>query len=311
MKNLFEELEKLGVPVNEEQKNRITKKMDSIMNYTPKIGIFGKTGVGKSSLCNSLFGQDICPISDVAACTRDTKEVLLSVGKGKSISLLDVPGVGESNERDGEYAKLYASLLPELDLIMWILKGDDRAFASDEAFYKKLVKPYMDAGKAFLIVINQVDKIEPYREWDEEKRKPGIKQKFNIDLKIEDVSRFFDYPKSKIIPISANEKYNLETLVDEMVEVLPKEKKMIVLTKIQEEYVSEESANKAINGFWETVDEVLTTFIPGYSKIKSVGKFIDTIAESTGLKSFIKDKATDLKNNVEKGWNNVKSFFRR
>ena len=41
MKNLFEELEKLGVPVNEEQKNRITKKMDSIMNYTPKIGIFG------------------------------------------------------------------------------------------------------------------------------------------------------------------------------------------------------------------------------------------------------------------------------
>ena len=307
MNNFFDELEKLGVSVDEEQKNRISNKMNSIMNYTPKIGVFGKTGVGKSSLCNALFGQEICEISDVSACTRNPKEILLDMGKGKNISLLDVPGVGESGDRDTEYSQLYAKLLPELDLIMWLLKGDDRAFSSDEIFYKKLVKPYMEAGKPFLIVLNQVDKVEPYREWDEEKRKPGMKQKNNIDLKIEDVSRFFGYPKSKIIAISANERYNLDTLVDEIVEVLPKEKKLIVLNKIEEEFVSKDSANKAINGFWEFIDEVLTNVIPAYGKIKNTAKVIDGLIKATGIKTVL-EKGSDM---LKSGGESIKSLFRR
>ncbi|WP_432652243.1 GTPase [Providencia rettgeri] len=30
----------------------------------------GKTGVGKSSLCNALFQSTLCPISAVSGCTR-------------------------------------------------------------------------------------------------------------------------------------------------------------------------------------------------------------------------------------------------
>lgn len=75
------------------------------MSYEPKIGIFGKTGVGKSSLCNALFGKDICSISDVEACTRNPQEVFLGMGQ-KGIKLLDVPGVGENSERVKEYAQL-------------------------------------------------------------------------------------------------------------------------------------------------------------------------------------------------------------
>ncbi len=306
MDNFFDELEKLGVPVNEEQKSRILNKMNSIMNYTPKIGVFGKTGMGKSSLCNALFGQDICEISDVSACTRNTKEILLDMGKGKNISLLDVPGVGESEERNVEYSQLYAKLLPELDLVMWLLRGDDRAFSTDEVFYKKLVKPYIEAGKPFLIVLNQVDKIEPFRDWDVAKRKPGIEQKNNIDLKIDDVSRFFGYPKSKIIPISAKERYNLDTLVDEIVEVLPKEKKLIVLNKIEETFVSKESANKAINGFWESIDEILSNIIPAYSRIKSTVKVIDKLIEVTGVKKAV-EKGSDI---LKSGWESFKSLWR-
>jgi predicted GTPase len=36
----------------------ITTKINQIRNYTPKIAVFGNSGVGKSSLCNALFGKE-------------------------------------------------------------------------------------------------------------------------------------------------------------------------------------------------------------------------------------------------------------
>ena len=115
-------MKKSGVKnkLTQEQLARIREKLTEILNYEPRIGVFGKTGAGKSSLCNALFGQDVCPIGDVEACTRNPQEVFLNMDE-KGIKLVDVPGVGESQERDKEYGELYASLLPELDVVLWLL----------------------------------------------------------------------------------------------------------------------------------------------------------------------------------------------
>lgn len=231
--SLFTTLESQGVKIAPEYKTKIEERLNQVRNYEPKVGVFGKCGVGKSSLCNALFGQDICEISDIKACTRKPQEVLLSIG-GKGLKLLDVPGVGENSERDQEYEELYERLLPELDLIFWVFKADDRAGASDERFYKRLIRPYVDAGKPFLAVINQVDKIEPFREWNEEERRPGAKQSANIAEKRELIAGFFDLPLNKVLPISANEKYNLVELVDSIIHALPNEQKFIMLEKIKE-----------------------------------------------------------------------------
>ena len=245
--------------------------------------MFGKTGSGKSSLCNSLFGQEICPISDVAACTRDTKDVLLKMGQ-KGIKLIDVPGVGECEKRDEEYAQLYLKLLPELDLVLWLLKGDDRAYSSDEAFYKDIVKPHLDQGKPLLFVVNQADKIEPFREWDEKNHEPGPKQLQNIDRKVNEVRSYFDVPTSKIIPVSANERYNLIKLVDEMVFALPPEKRITVFKEVEKELRSEKATKRVKKDFVDTVldgisgaiEKVMDTASKVWDIVTGGGCFITT-----------------------------------
>ncbi|MDD2801611.1 MAG: 50S ribosome-binding GTPase [Methylococcales bacterium] len=241
--DFFKRLEStLRVKIPAEIKNKIEEELNKKLSYEPTIGVFGKTGVGKSSLCNALFGEDLCPISDVQGCTRDPKKVLLSIG-GKGLKLLDVPGVGENKERDKEYDELYQNLLPELDLILWVLKGDDRAFSSYEQFYNRLIRPYIEAGKPFLIVINQVDKVEPFREWDVENNRPAGKQAINIEEKHQIVAGIFDRPLGQVITVSANERYHLVELVDAIIHALPNDQKFIVLDKIK--HVQEEEIEQA------------------------------------------------------------------
>lgn len=152
----------------------ISRRINEVINYEPVIGIMGKTGAGKSSLCNAIFKGDICAVSDVEACTRETQEVRIQFGK-RAIRLIDIPGVGESAVRDGEYEQLYRELLPKLDLVLWVIKGDDRAFSADEHFYKNVLKPAGGEEKT-LFVLNQVDKIEPFREWDVQNAQPSPAQ---------------------------------------------------------------------------------------------------------------------------------------
>lgn len=256
----FAGLRKRGIKIGKHRK-RITEKINQVLSYEPKIGIFGKTGAGKSSLCNALFGQNVALISDIQACTRNPQEILLGIGS-KGIKLIDMPGVGESKDRDQEYAKLYAELIPELDVVLWLLKGDDRAFSTDETFYKQIVKPHLAQGKPFFIVVNQVDKIEPFREWNIKTHQPGARQLQNINSKVSAVSGFFELPESKIIPVSAAEQYNLVHLVDEIVFALPKDKQITFVENVEDDKRSEQAKNSAEKGFWETVGEFVVDVIP-------------------------------------------------
>ncbi len=272
-------IESLPIEVRENFKSEV----DKAFSYEPKVAVFGKTGVGKSSLTNALFGQDACPISDVSACTRNPQEVFMKLdGDSQGIKLMDVPGIGENSERDKEYFRLYAEILKEADMVLWVLKGDDRTFTSDEDFYKTCMKQYIDMGKPFVVAVNQIDKIEPYREWDITNCKPGSIQDGNIAKKVAYVAdQFGDLSISQVIPVSANEKYNLEKLILTLVKKLPANKKFLTINNMDEEIQKrDEIKAEKEKSFTEAVYEVIDA-LPIPEVTKALGKAAVTIISKT------------------------------
>lgn len=271
-KEFNEWIEKLPTNAKDKLKSSLNKAFD----YEPKVAIFGKTGVGKSSLTNALFGKDACPVHDVEACTRNPQEVFMKLdGDSKGIKLLDVPGIGESSERDEEYFRLYAEILKDADMVLWVLKGDDRTFTSDEEFYKTCMMPYIEKGKPFVVAVNQVDKIEPFREWDIENCKPGSVQEGNIAKKIIYVAKQFgNLPVSQVVPVSANERYNLDKLTLTLVDKLPANKKFITINNMDEKIQEKEEIKKEkANAFVEVVNEIIDV-LPIPEVAKKIGKTI-------------------------------------
>ncbi|MEJ6485994.1 GTPase [Nostoc punctiforme UO1] len=277
-----------------EQAEKIKDFIFETFNYEPKIGILGKTGVGKSSLCNALFGKDLAPVSDVDSCTREAQEYVGQLGLGK-IKLVDLPGAGESQKRDLEYKDLYSKQLPDLDVVLWVLKADDKAFSSDEDFYHNVIKPHLEQGKPFIIVLNQVDKVHPYREWDTENCKPGQQQQNNIDAKIKLVAEKFDVDSKNVIPVSSADKYNLITLVETITYAIPKQKKVTFVNAVKDENRSEKSKEEAKRGFFEWLGEEIGEFIAGED-----GKKIGKTAGSLIDKSSLVDKVLIIANGLAK-----------
>ena len=240
------------------EKSKIIKKIKEevkrIKNYTPKVGVFGDTGAGKSSLCNALFGKSIAKISSVEACTREPQEIFIGDSDQAGIKLIDVPGTGEDPERHKEYVDLYKNLVPELDLVLWVIKSDDRKYASGIDVYKEILEPNIEKCPV-VFVITQVDKIEPYEGWDEIDNKPDPKQECNIQLKINDVSARFDVSTNKIVPVSASKLYNLTRLVSKVVEILPNEKKFSFSREAKEENVTKETRKRAGEGIFYYIKE--------------------------------------------------------
>ncbi|SUC33002.1 GTPase Era [Providencia rettgeri] len=200
-------------------KNQFFNQLNQLISYSPTIGLMGKTGAGKSSLINALFQSSLSPVSDVSGCTRQVQRFSMTMNN-HTLTFVDLPGVGESLERDREYHQLYRNLLPELDLIIWVLKADDRAWSSDEQCYRFLTEQCGYQSKRFLFVLSQADKIEPCRQWDELCHQPSHEQEANLTLKQQAVITAFK-PHHPVITVSAVENYQLTELAEQLIQALP------------------------------------------------------------------------------------------
>lgn len=196
------------------------------------------------------------------------------------MTLVDLPGVGESGARDTEYAALYREQLPRLDLVLWLIKADDRALSVDEHFYHKVI------GEAYrhkvLFVISQSDKAEPTSRGE----RLSTEQKQNISRKICLLHELFQ-PVNPVCAVSVRLQWGLRVMAERMIHCLPREASSPVAVQLSDPLCTDAINKKARDDFGETVGSVLDTVssmplipAPVRTVIKSVSDIVVSVARA-------------------------------
>ena len=162
------------------------------------VNIIGNPNVGKSTLLNSMIGQDISIITNKAQTTRHRIKGILS-DKNYQIVFSDTPGIIKPAYKLQESMMQYVkSAFQDADVILYVVEIGEQGLKDEEIFekIKKLKIP-------LIILLNKIDLVSQDK----------------VLLEIENWKRKFS--KAIVLPISALNKFNINEIIDAIVEVLP------------------------------------------------------------------------------------------
>ena len=118
-----------------------------------KVAVIGQSGVGKSTTLNAVFGLRNYT-SSLLEGTTDIIEEVFPLRDGFKLSIFDMPGLNNDEEKDIQYAKLYEMILPGCDVIVYIINAHSRDFGEDCRILKEIVLPICNSNaiKANLLI---------------------------------------------------------------------------------------------------------------------------------------------------------------
>jgi len=168
------------------------------MHKSGFITIIGNPNVGKSTFLNNIIGENISIISNKAQTTRHRLLGILNK-EDYQIIFTDTPGIIKTKyELQNAMMNFVKNSLEDSDLIIYMVGSDKKDILNDN-----IQTSIRNSKTKLFLVINKVDLITQ-----------------------EEVKNLIDYWENKYnpfktIPISALNKYNLDTLLNQLIEVLP------------------------------------------------------------------------------------------
>ena len=168
------------------------------MHRSGFVNIVGNPNVGKSTLMNALVGERISIITSKAQTTRHR---ILGIVNGDDFQIVysDTPGVLKPNYRLQESMLNFSrSALTDADVLLYVTDVFDSYEKNQEFADKVKLNP-----APLLLIINKIDLI------DEEKL-IALVDKWKVQL-----------PNAEIYPVSAINKFNIDTLFSKIKSLLP------------------------------------------------------------------------------------------
>ncbi len=124
-----------------------------------RVAVIGKPNTGKSSLVNTLLGQERVIVSDIPGTTRDAIDTPLTVA-GDDYVLIDTAGLRRKSKVEEEIER-YSGLrslraIERADIVLMLIDATEGVTEQD----KKIVGFAHNRGKGIILVVNKWDLIE-------------------------------------------------------------------------------------------------------------------------------------------------------
>ena len=127
---------------------------NAIKNGTP-VAIVGDTNAGKSTLLNTLLGEEKAIVSDVHGTTRDAIEDTVNIG-GTLFRFIDTAGIRQSDDKVEQIGiSRTFQKLEEAEIVLWVIDSTDW---QKSVRLKSEILP-LCAGKSLLLLFNKSDLI--------------------------------------------------------------------------------------------------------------------------------------------------------
>lgn len=132
---------------------------EEVENNVIRVAVIGKPNSGKSSLINSVLGEDRMIVSDIPGTTRDPVDSRVDNEYGKFI-FIDTAGIRRQNrveDRIEKFSVLRAKTAVErADVCLVMIDADEGITEQDE----KIAGLAHEAGKASILIMNKWDLVE-------------------------------------------------------------------------------------------------------------------------------------------------------